>query len=293
MNSVIKTRILNQLKAGFDTYPGKMRNVAKYIVDHPADFGLDSIRATAAKVGVSTNTLVRLASLLGFDSYDELREPFRQSLLATSEVVSDFDWLNELEKRSPDGARLTEISRNTLAIVHRTLREQDPVLLSDIVDALFEARQVYVTGFRACYGLAYYLYYAGRMALPNMSLAPRQMNSATDEIINGTSEDVVLAVTFSPYSRETIEVCKFARNRGMKLFLIADSTMIAPEIGAEEILVASTHSTHHFECHTGAMALIETLVAMMVHKGGRKAEKRIASYEAARQEIDAYWVQKK
>jgi DNA-binding MurR/RpiR family transcriptional regulator len=200
-------------------------------------------------------------------------------------------WLADLEKHSGASARLAEISRNTLAIVHRTLHEQDPERLSGLVDALFQANTVYVTGFRGCYGLAHHLYYAGRMALPSMALIPQNVSSATDELVHGCSNDVVLAVTFAPYSRETIEVCKFACSRGMRLFLIADSTLIAPEIGAEEIFVASTLSTHHLECHTGAHALIEILIAMIVHKGGAKAEERVAAFEQARGEIDAYWVQ--
>ena len=68
----------------------------------------------------------------------------------------------------------------------------------------------------------------------------------------------MIALTFSPYSRETIEACKFARARGVKLILISDSDVISTEFTPEETLIASVISTHHFSCYTGVVALLKT-----------------------------------
>ena len=77
MDPTLKNRTLTSLKEKMPMLSPRLRIVAKYIVDHLSDFGLDSIRETARKSGVSTYSLVRAANSLGFESYDQLREPFR------------------------------------------------------------------------------------------------------------------------------------------------------------------------------------------------------------------------
>ena len=103
----------------------------------------------------------------------------------------------------------------------------------------------------------------------------------------------MIAITFTPYSRETIEACAFARRKGMKLILISDSEIVSPDFSADETLIASVLSTYHFGSYAGAMALIETLIAMLVARGGAEAQDRIASYEQLRSDNQAYWVAQK
>ena len=181
-----------------------------------------------------------------------------------------------------------------MAIVQRSLEQADAARMARVVDLLTGAPNVFLTATRASYGLAYYLHYVGRMALPSLRLIPRHMGSPVDDLHSAQPGDVMIALTFTPYSRETIDACKFARRRGVSLIMITDSEIVSPEFQADETLLASVLSTHHFCCYAGAMALIETLIAMLVARGGAEAKERIMSYEVLRQETQAYWaVQKK
>jgi len=293
MDPTLRTRIISELKTTLPTLPKGLRTVAKYVIDNPSDFGLDSIRETARKSGVSTYTLVRLAERLGFGGYDELREPFRNALVSASAHVAQPEWVERLREQGARGERQAEVSLNTLAIMQRSLERQTVDQMERVAAMLLEARAVYLTAVRASYSLAYYLHYVGRMALPGLQLIPRHMNSAIDELHSAQEGDVMIAITFTPYSRETIEACMFALRKGMKLILISDSEIISPEFNADETLIASTLSTHHFSSYSGAMAVIELLIAMLVDKGGDTARARIKSYEDLRNETQAYWVAKK
>jgi DNA-binding MurR/RpiR family transcriptional regulator len=137
--------------------------------------------------------------------------------------------------------------------------------------------------------MAYYLHYVGRMALPTMELIPRHMGNAIDELHLAGPEDVLIAITFTPYSRETIDACRFARQKGLKLILISDSELVFPDFSADETLTVSVLSTHHFGSYAGAMAVIETLISILVAEGGETARTRITSYEKLRHEGHAYW----
>ncbi|MBE1284052.1 MAG: SIS domain-containing protein [Rhodobacteraceae bacterium] len=293
MDPTLKTKTISALKQEIPHLSPRLKTVAKYIVDNPSDFGLDPIRETARKCGVSTYTLVRMAERMGFAGYDELREPFRHALVSSTELVQRLDWVDNLRDDGRLGQVQAEASVNTMAIVRRSLERQSPKVMEQAANLLLNADNVYLTAVRASYALAYYFHYVGRMALPSLQLIPRHMNSAIDELNHAGPGDVMIAITFTPYSRETIEACKFAKNKGVKLIMLSDSDVISSDFTADVTLVASLISTHHFGCYTGAMAILENLLALLVDLGGDAARQRIKSYEDLRKDNNAYWIAQK
>lgn len=289
LDPTLKNRTLATLREQIPVLPRGLRTVAKYILDHPSDFGLDPIRETARKAGVSTYTLVRLAERLDFSGYDEMREPFRQALVSAAVVVEKPAWVEGLRTFGDLGIVQAEAALNEMAIVQRSLERQTHDQMIRVVDMLIAAPRVYLTAVRASYGLAYYLHYVGRMALPSLQLIPRHMNSPIDELNTAEPGEVMIAITFTPYSRETIEACAFARRKGLKLIMISDSEIVSPDFTVDETLTVSTLSTYHFGCYAGAMAIAETLIAMLVARGGADAQERIRSYEKVRRESQVYW----
>lgn len=293
MDPTLKSRTISRLKTALPDLPPQLQAAAKYVIDHPAGFGLDSIRRSAAQAGVSTYSFIRLAERLGFSGFDALRAPFRHALATTTVLSESPDWIETLRRAGPLGMVQADAARNTLAGVQSTLARQNPGTMEHVAGLLLGARRVYLTAMRASWGLAYHFHYIGRMALTSLDLIPHHMNSPIDDLNASGPEDVLIAITVAPYSRETVEACAFARARGVRLILITDSEAMAAEFTPEATLVATTISTHHFGSFSGVMAILETLLALLVKQGGDAAAARIASYEALRSERDVYWSARK
>ncbi|PWQ99636.1 MurR/RpiR family transcriptional regulator [Leucothrix arctica] len=293
MDPTLKNRLLAKLKEVIPELPRGLSVAAKYIIDHPSDFGLDPIRETARKAGVSTYTLIRLAERVGLNSYDELREPFRKALVSASMSDNQPEWIKGLAEKGELGKVQAEAAANSMAIVQQSLEHQSLEAMERVTQLLLTANNVYLTAVRASYAVAFYFHYVGRMALPSMHLIPRHMASAIDDLHNAGEGDVLIAIATTPYSRETIEACRFAKSKGVKLILISDSEIVSPDFQADEALVASVLSSHYFGCYTGMMAMVENLLAMLVAQGGDEARQRIKSYEALREETNVYWVKQK
>ena len=64
----------------FSDLTPELQKAAKFMVEHPEEVGLNSMRKVAKEAGVKPATVSRLSKTLGFDEYDSLREPFRQRL---------------------------------------------------------------------------------------------------------------------------------------------------------------------------------------------------------------------
>lgn len=289
MDPTLKAQTITALKDGMTRLSPQMRIAAKYVVDKPSDFGLDSIRETARKAKVSTYTLVKMAKSLGFPSFEAFRQPFRQALVTGVSTQSDPDWLSDTRDQSEFGAVYADAAKNTLGIVSSSLERQNLQELEAIANRLNSAKTVYLTAVRSSYAVAYYLHYVGRMALPSLQLIPRHKNSAIDDLNDAGPGDVLIAITVTPYSRETIEACAFAKQKGVSLLLITDSEVVTPDLDPEHTLVASVLSTHHFGCFSGMMSVVELLIAFLMKRGGEAAVSRIKSYEDLRIAHNAFW----
>lgn len=279
--SRIKARLINEI----DAMPPLLQQVAKYITDNPSDFGLDTIRKSADRIGVSPNTLVRMATYLDFESFDALREPFRQSLVTGAGKTLDPDWISRHQLDEDHASAL----RNEINIVDRSLHFMTPELLGEVARNLIGADHVYVTATRSTYALAHYFQYIGRMAMPGMQLVPRHMGNAIEDMAELLERDVLFAMTFRPYSAETIHAMRYANTRGANVVLLTDSELIAPNIKVAHLLQVTTQSTHHFGCYAGAMAVLDCLLAHLFKAGGNTAASRITQYEDMRQDSGAYW----
>lgn len=289
MHPTLKARITKQLIENMPSYSKALSRTAKYILDHPAEFGVHSIRESATRIGVSTNTLVRLSGLLGFDSFDELRAPFRDALLVSEVAARDESWLDRLSEA--DGLARIQASASASAIgnVTKSLRDLDRETLQRVAKRFFAANGVFVLGVRASFSLAYYFHYIGRMALPSIQLIPRSLSPAIDDLAFASEGDVMFGITVYPYSSETIRTCQFAQKKGMDLVLLSDSLISVPDLEPDEVLVSSTVSSYHFTSYVGMLAILESLLAIMVEQGGDGARRRIAAYEDLRDQTDAYW----
>lgn len=283
------SQLTDRLRRDIDRMPLQLQAATKYIVDHPADFGIDPIRVTADKIGVSTNVIVRLAHFLGFDGFESLRRPFRRNLVTDGEDRLSRDWLTQMGTKDAFAAAQASFSQNEINVVSRSLRLLDPEKVERAISHMTNAKRCFVTATRASYALAYYFHYAGRMAHPGMQLIPRHMGSAIDDLLSAGPSDCLFAITVHPYSADTIRAIRFAQDKGAHIVLLADSDVIAPGIKPEVALTISTRSKHHFTSFSGAMAALEVLLGHLSQTGGKAVYDRAEAYQKAREDAGAYW----
>src|SRR6185437_4895737 len=69
-----------KLLAAFDRIPRQLQAAARWVLDHPQDVALLTVREQAKRAGVVPATMTRLAQRLGFDGYDAVRDLYAENL---------------------------------------------------------------------------------------------------------------------------------------------------------------------------------------------------------------------
>jgi DNA-binding MurR/RpiR family transcriptional regulator len=97
-----------------------------------------------------------------------------------------------------------------------------------------------------------------------------------DRLLGLKNGDVVVGISFPRYTKDTVEVLRFAKSRGLKTLAITD-TLISPLAQyADHVLTARYRMDSFIESFTAALSLINAVVTEL---GVRNQKTTLASLE--------------
>ena len=282
--------VIAALTDAFPAMPRALQTAARYIIDHPREVGVQSMRALAVKISVHPNAFVRLARQIGFDGYDEMRERFRDFVVADG--LGGFRdrarWLQEMAAEGGSAAILGGMAAAIADNVERGFQQQDVAALERTCDAILKAGTVYVLGLGSAYNLAHQFWYVARMAFAHIMPIPRHGSQSIDDLATIGEDDLLIALTFQPYRAETMEAARFAKRRGARVIGITDSATSPLAREADQALICPTHTPQFFQSHAAVTGLLESLIALLVARAGEDAQARIEAFHGERKAAGIY-----
>ena len=264
----------------------ELRKAARFLLDHPDEVALVSMRVLASRSEVTPTTFVRLARRLGFDDWAQLREPFKNRLRSgSSPYATKADALVLRSSRETIFAESVNATAANIKAVATTNSTHD-VLAACVL--LEKARGVRVVGFRSCRAPAHCLVYLCRMFRNDVTLLGSDGGALEAELASLDSGEAVVAIGFQPYSRELGLVTDVARRRGVPVLAIVDSMAAPLTRDADLTLRFSVDSPSFFPSVAAAVATVEALAATLLTRSGAKGAARVRQTEAELTALGAY-----
>lgn len=277
--------LLLHLKEQFVTLSPQFRLGAKYLLDNPHEVPLRSMRKIATDAHVQPITLIRLARLLGFDGWQNLREFFVGGL---HEHGQQYATRARKLVNEPDSGRLFAAMLDAQQENLMALSVQEAESLGKAAACINAAPTVRAAGFRSSHPIAFAFYYLYRLFRPSVHLLQGASGTLELELRALEPGDAVLMVSFEPYSREIIRVAETARSVGCKLIALTDSSVSPIALKSDYTLLFATGSPSFFPSTTSALALVEILIAQLLAEKGEDAIKAITRTEGQLHETGAY-----
>jgi len=252
---------------------------ARFLVDHPDSVVISSMREIAGRVGVAPATLLRLARLLGYQDWSDFREVYVEYFRSSPPHYADK--ADALSKRRGTPELVQEVANAQLAALQHSASTNS----ADDVDAaartLSRAERIFVAAFMSCRAPGLAFTYICRLFRSNVTLLGFEGTSLVADLADLQPEDAVLAINFVPYSRDIHLVADAVVRSRASLVSIADSRATPLSAHASSILLFAPQSPSFFPSITGAVALVESLAAAMLARGGKSAASRVRSVEKA------------
>lgn len=282
--------ITDRLTAAYTSLSPQLKRAARYVLDSPDDVALLSMRAVAARAGVKPATMSRLARQLRFDDYAGFREPFRDQLRKRPDRMSARARDLQARQAEEDASRLIDeivnADLNALRGSYDETTAQNAAAAATLVDG---ARRIFVVGMRKCFPVAYFFHYACRMLRLPAVLIKGMAGTFDDELWEIDDGDVLIAIGFDPYTRETVTAVDRAREAGAGVIAITDSKVAPIGDGARHVFVAGNDSPSFFRSLVGALSIAQMLVAFLAQRRGPAAVEALAASEQALAKQGAYW----
>ncbi|MGI6075678.1 MAG: MurR/RpiR family transcriptional regulator [Pyramidobacter sp.] len=208
------------LRSKLDSMPSKARRVVDYLLTHMREAPFISIGEVAEQLDVSKAQIVRVARLLGFDGYADLKRELKKAVL---EQVNPAAMLERAMSEEGDlSERIRKMEHANLEDTWKSLRREDVKSFCSFVK---NAHGVYCAGWSISGMMAECLHSRLReLGLPAHQMYPGSgCLTLIEQARSIHSGDVVVAFDLPSYSVLLTEAIQRAHNQKAKVITITDS----------------------------------------------------------------------
>lgn len=271
--SVQKTQLSilqDDIRRRYDSLSKRLKQVARYLLDNSNNVAFDTVATIAQNAEVPPSTLIRFANAFGFKGFNEMKQIFRQHLMEetasyTERAKISRNKINIGNERPPEKPK--EIL-DMFALVNSQALQQlsthiDEQQLCQAISMLDQAENIYVIGLRRSFSVASYLIYALRHLERRAFLIDGLGGMFTEQLSMVSSKDVVVAISYSPYSTEVLELVELGAKHGACQIAITDS-MVSPLAAFSDVCFAVREAQlDGFRSQVASMSLAQTLAVSL------------------------------
>ncbi len=204
-----------------DSLPKRLRQCADYVAANTDKIAISTVAELAANAGVQPSAFIRFCQLMGFSGYSEMQRIFRDDYAQRwPDYATRIENLRSSGDDSP-ATLLAEFMEAGRASIESLANEIDAEELARAVEALAGASMIHIAGLSRAYPVAAYLAYAfEKMDIPTILHDKTGNLDRRHSILPG---NVLLAISFAPYTRETIDLAAYAHEKGNRIVAITDA----------------------------------------------------------------------
>lgn len=205
-----------RLASVYGELPAAQRAIADLLMGDPLLGALWGIEAMADRAKVSVGSVTRLAKRLGYPGFSDFRDALRDACSARSGASE----LEELKPATDLLGALSEVVRRDGGHLARLIQAVDHATLEAAARLLASAghRVILGRGVGQVMGVvfAFHLTQAG---VPCIAALPSDFSN---QVANLGPRDLLVALSFPPYSRETVDAARFAKQNGTPVLAFSD-----------------------------------------------------------------------
>ncbi|MGR2740738.1 MurR/RpiR family transcriptional regulator [Billgrantia sp. Q4P2] len=276
--SELETRITQE----YATLSRRLQQTARFLLDHPQEVAFATVAKLSEQADVTPSTLIRFANSFGFSGFSEMQQLFRTRLV--DELPNYTERIRAVRSatgETPDSTQLLwEFADANREVLEQLPGRIDPRCLEQALDVFDKAEIVHVMGARRSFVVANYFTYALHHIDKRACLLNGLGGMLGEQVKTIGKRDALMVVSFSPYAEESREAAAQAKQRGIPLVVITDSSLSPLARLADVVLVVHEAEVKSFRGLTASLCLAQTLAIALGVRQDKARDQRIPGHEA-------------
>ncbi|CAI8976914.1 MULTISPECIES: MurR/RpiR family transcriptional regulator [Pseudomonas] len=264
-------RLLQLITDEYDTLPRQLKRIASYMSQQSERIMVDRISDIARECEVHPSAIVRFSQRFGFSGFSEMQALFRTAYTHKASPVHNYQqrirsMIANQSQQASDGDLARECIDATRSGIERLGRELDDVAFEKAVDLIVNADNIYVVGVRRSFAVADYLVYNLQHTHKRIHLVSGLGGSYREQMRSVRSGDLVIAISFTPYAKETQHCLRYARQQQANTLILTDSHLSPLAKNANSLLLVNEGSALAFRSLSATLCLCQALFVAVAYR---------------------------
>ena len=261
------TELLERLDASAESLPKRLRQCATFTRRHLHLIAVSTVAEMAEASDVAPSAYMRFCQALGFSGYSEMQALFRTRF---TEFRPDYE--TRLAAVDTGTAGIGRLLADFAESGHKSLLSLANTVTNEALErtahGLAEARIVHLVGLRRAFAVVSSMSYLfGKMSIASVLHGGSGLLDGSAAVQPG---DAVFAVTYAPFSPETLKLASEAAERGVPIYGLTDIGEGPLAEIATELLIAREDEVGALRALNASITLTTTLAVAV----GALREKR-------------------
>lgn len=259
------TDLQSSIRSTYPSMSKRLQQVAQFVLDNPKTIAFETIAVIASDIDVPPSTLIRFSSSLGFKGFNDLKAVIKDDVLAsTLNYGSRIEMIDQKHKWQGDNilSQLVAADRAALMQLEGSINPDD---IQRATELMATAENIFVLGAGRAYPVATYFYYALNHANSRAFLLNGGGGMEQEEISNIRESDLLVVISYSPYSSSTALLTKMAAEQGVPVLALTDSLSPLSSF-SNVVLQVQDGQVEGFRSLSASMLLAQVLALSLADK---------------------------
>lgn len=276
MGGVTTNGVLPRVRGRVRSLPGAEQLVARFFEEHPAEAVRLPIKHLAARIGVSSATIVRCCRSLGFEGLRDLKLSLAAETIAPLEVIHE-----DIQHDDDVASIVRKVLRSDVQAIADTLAVLDTGAIDRAVSALLAATRIECYGVGSSLPVAVDAFYRFlRIGLPATVVTDTHMQAVSAAQLPAGA--VAFAISHTGRTRETLTTVEKAKQAGATTILLTSHARTPlGRLADIEIVTAARETAFRTEAMASRIAHLSVVDALYVAVATRRFDVALAAMKSA------------
>lgn len=259
----------------YNKLPARHRKLADYFLENLDVIPFLNIYEISEATHFSVASIFRFTQRLGFKGYSEFKAEVTKSLQKSLKKLEMFPAIKAEKLKEHT---LIAVANQDIKNINETIQLINKDTFDAVIDLILQSERVFTMGLGISFLLSQILAYQLNQVGVDANFFRNDTSSFYDQILFATNRDTIIAFSFPPYSVDTIEAAKFAKERKISVVSITNKASSPITFHSKYSLIVKSENMLFTNSFSAISVLINAIATECAKRDKKRSEKILKEF---------------